>query len=69
MSSPTCVSYVITLMPAEKDGRFWVYETHTLSDGSTLTFPYLAAAVTVPTTVATTRAAEINANVAAGATI
>ena len=56
-------------MPAETDGRFWVYETHTLSDGSTRTFPYLAAAVTVPTTVATTRAAEINANVAAGATI
>lgn len=69
MASATSVSHVITNMPYETDGRFWVYEIHTMSDGTTRTFSYLANAGTVPATVATTRALALNIIAIAGGAI
>lgn len=54
-----------TQFDSQTDGRRYVRETHTLDDGKTVDFDYLADDTIDPSTVLAARAARLNAEIAA----
>lgn len=54
-----------TQFDSQTDGRRYVRETHTLDDGKTVDFDYLADDTIDPSTVMVARAARLNAEIAA----
>lgn len=59
------VTSTYTAGDVQADGRRYVRETHTLDDGKTVDFDYLADDTIDPSTVMAARAARLNAEIAA----
>lgn len=63
---PNLVSSAAIAANVQIDGRFWVTETHAISDGTTQEFLYLADAGLDYQAVKTQRAADIAASLQGG---